>query len=58
LLLDLAQLRDSQSECDQVANQRQGGQIRIAIRLSHQRKSPRGGTQTVSSAGARWKTAE
>jgi len=47
LLLGLAQLRDSQSEHDQVADERQGSQVRIAIRLSHQRKSPRGGTQAV-----------
>src|SRR5262252_7353121 len=58
LLLGLAQLRDSQGERDQVADERQGSRVRIAVRLSDQRKSPRGGTQAVSSAGARWKTAE
>jgi hypothetical protein len=35
LLLGLAQPRDRQSERDQVADERQGSQVRIAIRLSH-----------------------
>jgi hypothetical protein len=35
LLLGLAQLRDSQCERDQVADERQDSQVHIAIRLSH-----------------------
>jgi hypothetical protein len=58
LLLGLAQLRDSERERDQAADERQGGQARIAIRLLHQRECPRGGTQAVSSAGAWRNTAE
>jgi hypothetical protein len=58
LLLGLAQLRDGQRERDQVADEPQGSQVPIATRLSNQRKSPRGGTQAVSSARARRKTAE